>query len=87
VGILYVKDLLIEQDEVALHETAEAYDTGFIQVKGSDLLDVVLGKMLKRRQHLAIVKNKNNQFLGVISLEDVIEEIIQQEIEDEDDGD
>ena len=43
--------------------------------------------MLKRRQHLAIVKNRNNQFLGVITLEDVIEEIIQQEIEDEDDED
>jgi CBS domain containing-hemolysin-like protein len=83
---LYVKDLLIEQDGVALNETAEAFDKEFIQVKGSDLLDVVLGKMLKRRQHLAVVKNKKNQFLGVISLEDVIEEIIQQEIEDEDDG-
>jgi metal transporter CNNM len=85
VGILYVKDLLIELDGVALHETAEAFDTEFIQVKSTDLLDVVLGKMLKRRQHLAIVRNKNSQFLGVISLEDVIEEIIQQEIEDEDD--
>jgi len=87
VGILYVKDLLIEQDGVALHETAEAFDTGYIQVKSSDLLDVVLGRMLKCSQHLAIVKNKNNQFVGVISMEDVIEEIIQQEIEDEDDGD
>jgi metal transporter CNNM len=85
VGILYVKDLLIEQDGVALHETAEAFDQEFIQVKSTDLLDVVLGKMLKRRQHLAIVKNRNKQFLGVITLEDVIEEIIQQEIEDEDD--
>jgi len=87
VGILYVKDLLIEQDGVALHETAEAFDTNFIQVKGSDLLDVVLGRMLKRSQHLAIVRNRKNQFIGVISMEDVIEEIIQQEIEDEDDGD
>jgi len=85
VGILYAKDLLVEQEGIALHETVEAFDTGFIQVKGSDLLDGVLGKMLKRRQHLAIVKNKNNQFLGVITMEDVIEEIIQQEIEDEDD--
>jgi metal transporter CNNM len=85
VGVLYVKDLLIEQDGIALHETTEAFDREFIQVKSTELLDVVLAKMLKRRQHLAIVKNKNNQFLGVISLEDVIEEIIQQEIEDEDD--
>jgi metal transporter CNNM len=87
VGILYVKDLLIEQDGISLHETKEAFDGEFLQIRGTDLLDVVLGKMLKRRQHLAIVKNRNNQFLGVITLEDVIEEIIQQEIEDEDDED
>lgn len=85
VGMLYVKDLLVEEDGIALHETTGAYDIEFIQVKGSDLLDVVLAKMLKRRQHLAVVKNRKHQFLGVISLEDVIEEIIQQEIEDEDD--
>jgi CBS domain containing-hemolysin-like protein len=41
--------------------------------------------MLKSKQHLAIVKNRTKQFVGVISLEDIIEEIIQQEIEDEDD--
>jgi CBS domain containing-hemolysin-like protein len=41
--------------------------------------------MLKTKQHLAIVRLRTGQFLGVISLEDIIEEIIQQEIEDEGD--
>jgi CBS domain containing-hemolysin-like protein len=41
--------------------------------------------MLKQKKHLAIVKTKNDQFLGVVSLEDIIEEILQLEIEDEND--
>ena len=87
VGMLYVKDLIVEDDHITIKETEEAFDRKFLSVKTDALLDVVLGKMLKSRQHLAIVKNRNRQYVGVISLEDIIEEIIQQEIEDEDDED
>lgn len=85
VGLLYVKDLIIEEEGVAIRNTAEAFDTKVLMVRGDMLLDNVLGKMLKSRQHLALVRSRNGQFLGVISMEDIIEEIIQQEIEDEDD--
>jgi metal transporter CNNM len=85
VGILYVKDLLTEDEDISIKQTEEAFDKNFITVLPDHLLDSVLTKMLKSRQHLAVVKNKKSQFLGVISLEDIIEEIIQHEIEDEDD--
>lgn len=85
VGILYVKDLLVEDELITIKETEEAFSRKFMKVGSGDLLDVVLGKMLKTKQHIAIVQNRNMQFMGVISLEDIIEEIIQQEIEDEDD--
>jgi len=84
VGILYVKDLLSEDEHISIKETAEAFDRTYIRV--GDLLDAVLAKMLKEKQHLAIISTKNDQFIGVITLEDIIEEIIQQEIEDEDDA-
>jgi metal transporter CNNM len=87
VGILYVKDLLVEDDHITIKETEEALEYKFLTVRGKDMLDAVLGKMLKSRQHLAIVRNRNNQFVGVITMEDIIEEIIQQEIVDEDDLD
>lgn len=85
VGILYVKDLIVEDENISIKETEEAFDKNFLSVGAGDKLDAVLGKMLKTKQHLAIVLNKNKHFVGVISLEDIIEEIIQQEIEDEGD--
>jgi CBS domain containing-hemolysin-like protein len=85
VGILYVKDLIVEDDDIAIKDTTEAFDTNCLFVTEEAYLDAVLARMLKKRQHLAIVRSKNKKILGVISLEDIIEEIIQQEIEDEDD--
>lgn len=85
VGILYVKDLIVEDENITIRQTTEAFDDSYMTIQGAALLDVVLGKMLKGKQHIAIVRNRSGQFIGVISLEDIIEEIIQQEIEDEDD--
>jgi metal transporter CNNM len=85
VGLLYVKDLIIEEEGVSIGETEEAFDRTFLRVRAGEKLDAVLAKMLTQRSHLAMVMSKTDTFLGVISLEDIIEEIIQVEIEDEDD--
>lgn len=87
VGVLYAKDLLGEDDDITIKETEDAFERKYLSVRPDELLDKVLAKMLKRHQHIAIVRTKNEQFLGIISLEDIFEEIIQQEIEDEGDDD
>ncbi len=87
VGILFVKDLLIEEENIAIQDTTEAFEDHFLVAYAHEKLDTVLTRMLKKRQHMCIVRNRNDAFLGVITLEDIIEEIIQQEIEDEDDPD
>lgn len=86
-GILYTKDLLTETDGIEIKATDEALETNFLKVRRSEFLDTVLAKMLKQKRHLAVVLNRNKIAVGVISLEDIIEEIIQVEIEDEDDDD
>jgi metal transporter CNNM len=85
VGMLFVKDLIVEDDNISIKATDEAFDKKFLSIKSNEKLDIVLTKMLKSRMHQAMVYNKNKRFQGVITLEDIIEEIIQQEIEDEDD--
>jgi len=85
VGVLFTKDLLIEESNITIKETREAFEPGVLTVRDDAYLDTVLSHMLKKRQHLAIVHNKQRQYVGVVSLEDIIEEIIQVEIEDEDD--
>jgi len=85
VGILYVKDLIVEDDDISIKQTEEALERDYLTVRGNHKLDVVLTKMLKSKNHIAVVRDNQKEFIGVISLEDIIEEIIQQEIIDEDD--
>lgn len=82
VGILYTKDVLVAPEHASV---AEIMDRKHLTVRPSDTLDVALAHMLKRRLHMAIVRDELNTFLGVITLEDIIEEVIQHEILDEDD--
>ncbi len=85
VGILFAKDLIHEEQDISLPETENAFDENFLKVRPDEKLDVVLGRMLKQKKHMGIVRTKNGQFLGVVTLEDIIEEIIQFEIKDEGD--
>lgn len=84
-GVLYAKDLIVENENITIKETEEALDKKTLTVQQVDMLDTVLVKMLNSKRHLAIVRDEYNAFVGIITLEDIMEEIIQQEIEDEDD--
>jgi CBS domain containing-hemolysin-like protein len=47
------------------------------------MLDDLLKIFIKKKIHMAVVFDKNDEFVGVVTLEDVIEEIIGREIVDE----
>ncbi len=87
IGILYTKELLTEEEDIAIKETEEAFETEYLIAGPREMLDTVLARMLKNKKHMCVVMNKKETFVGVITLEDIIEEIIQQEITDEDDED
>lgn len=83
VGILYTKDVLVASPTTTVRDLC---DKTILRIKPDTKLDTILAYMLKRQLHMAIVRNDDFAMLGVVTLEDIIEEVIQQEILDEDDG-
>ena len=81
-GILFVKDVLFA---VGATRAEDICERDALIVRETRQLDNVLQRMLKRRLHMAVVKNEADAFVGVITLEDILEEVLQQEILDEDD--
>lgn len=85
-GILYTADLIGREglseatvESLALREPHTVY--------ADEKLDVVLRKFLHSKRHLRIVVDRaTNKTVGVVTLEDVLEEVIRNEIEDERDG-
>ena len=89
VHILKAKDLLFvdPDDEKPLEDICKFYDKPFIVTEGTKPMDKMLEEFRTgEKGHLALVKGgEDNEVVGLITLEDIIEEIIQAEIVDEDD--
>jgi CBS domain containing-hemolysin-like protein len=78
VGVVHVKDVLVQDDPLNLERLARPFPT-FTQ---DTALEQALGTFQRSRNHLAIVTNTQGQWTGILTFEDVIEELIGQ-IEDE----
>jgi CBS domain containing-hemolysin-like protein len=76
IGIIHVKDLLFEGPEkmaaADLRKLARPYITTLEDVP----LEGLLGDFQRQRGHLAVVKNAEGKWVGIISLEDIIEEVV-----------
>lgn len=79
VGILLAKNMLIKENNQNLQDLC--IEPFF--VPESKRLDILLKEFQKNHTHMAIVKDEYNGVAGLITLEDVIEEILG-DIEDED---
>ncbi|KAJ8286746.1 hypothetical protein GJAV_G00042810 [Gymnothorax javanicus] len=95
VDILYVKDLaFVDPDDCTTLKTITKFYNHPVHFVFHDTkLDTMLDEFKKGKSHLAIVQKVNNEgegdpfyeVLGLVTLEDVIEEIIKSEILDESD--
>jgi len=81
IGVVLVKTLV--GVELGTPVTEGAKDA--ITVLDTDNLDDVLDRFKKERLHLFVVTDKHENVLGIITLEDILEEVFQYEIIDETD--
>ena len=85
VGIVHIKDIVradaTGEQERPLREVARPLN----RVAESALLDDVLRKMQKERQHIYLVEDTKKNFVGIVTMEDILEELLG-EIYDESDA-
>jgi len=79
VGVLYAKDLLrfIPRDAapIALADVARPIDRNLI-VPESKQVDLLLREMRSRKRHLALVLDEYGGTAGILTIEDILEEIV-----------
>lgn len=83
VGVVLAKDLLGR--DLATCKAGDVMHGTIISVHEDTPLDDVFAKFIESKRHLFVVKNDEGNGIGVVTFEDVIEEIIREEIEDETD--
>jgi len=83
IGLLFVKDLigLDFQEKITVGELCNEEKKLFIEE--STKLDILLNHFIQDKLHIAIIFDEFGNFIGIVTLEDVIEEIINAEIVDE----
>merc|ERR1711933_526004 len=97
VGLLFTKDLIFidPEDETPVRSFVELFSRSLHTVWPDDKLGGVLRELKQGKSHMALVRDVNNEdenqdpfyeIKGIITLEDIIEEILGQEIVDETDA-
>lgn len=84
VGILYVKDLIDHLDEPDNYEWQELIRTEVLYVPETKKINDLMKEFQAKRMHMAIVVDEYGGSSGIVTLEDVMEEVIG-EIKDEKD--
>lgn len=74
VGILHSKELYNEKRNK--NQPWQSIIRGVQHFKSNEKLLNIFIKLQEKRQHLAIINDKEDEFLGIITLEDIIEEIV-----------
>jgi CBS domain containing-hemolysin-like protein len=75
-GIIHVKDLLFEGPEKMPSADLKKLARPYLTTSEDVPLEGLLGDFQRQRGHLAVVKSSDGKWAGIISLEDIIEEVV-----------
>lgn len=79
-GILYLKDLVGEELPTPV---SHAYRDKIYDVSTESPLDTVLSRFIQTKSHLFLVRDGEDMPMGIVTIEDVIEKILNRQIADE----
>jgi len=83
VGTLFLKDLV---ERRMTGKVFSAMSNEYYEIQENDSLEDALKQFIKTQHHIFIVKNQFSEVVGVITIEDVIEQMIGRKIIDESDA-
>lgn len=83
VSILYAKKLIGLKKVKTIKSFIKK--SKILEVYEDTTLDDLLNKLIKQKIHIAVIYDKDHVLLGIVTLEDIIEEVFKREIVDEDD--
>lgn len=82
IGTLHSKDLINTKER----KIKDVYKKKkILKISSTKKLNPILNQFIKERIHIASVFNEYKEFVGIVTLEDIIEEVFNTEIVDEDD--
>lgn len=81
IGVLYVRELAHAMH--GKHKVRELMQKHLFYVNSKETLEHVMNAFLKTKRHLFIVIDKNRTVLGIITIEDIIDEALGSEFKDD----
>lgn len=84
IGYVHIIDIMRVLNSDNREDAIKKYVEPIITVNEDTKIDKILKKMIKRRVHIALVYRNKEQLIGMLTLEDMLEEIVG-EIRDEND--
>jgi len=80
VGMVHVKDALLKDGKMKVKEIMR----DILKINPGMKIDDVLREMQRRKVHMAIIQSKEGKTLGIVTLEDLIEELFGEIVDEHD---
>ena len=84
-GIVYLKDVMIEFMKGNTHKSVSQVAREALYVPETMPVDTLFEELRNKRTHLAVVIDEYGQTAGIVSMEDIIEEIVGEILDEYDD--
>ena len=76
IGLVNIYDILFDENKKSKSGVIRDFIREAVHVKEDDGLDIALTRLRNKRQPMGIVRNSEERVVGIITIEDILEEIV-----------